>query len=111
MRAASNSDIPLNADHLQVSTDILRALAHPLRLHMIRTLLDQQPLNVHTLYTLLNIEQSVASQHLRILRNAGLVYTQRKGKYVEYLVQSEQLNKALSVAARLLLPPSDSAEG
>jgi DNA-binding transcriptional ArsR family regulator len=52
----------------------------------------------------MDIEQSVASQHLRILRDAGLVYTQRRGKFVEYLLHEPLLLQAGLVAAKLIKP-------
>ena len=65
------SKTQFNSDYLNISSGILRALAHPLRLRILGMLCTQQPLSVHVLYTNLNIEQSVASQHLRILRDAN----------------------------------------
>lgn len=92
----------INVEHLRVSLVIMRALAHPLRLRMIRLLQAHQPSCVQLIYTELAIEQSVASQHLRILRDADLVYTQRKGKYVEYLLNEPLLVRAGLVADALV---------
>lgn len=93
---------PLNYDHLRVSTNIMRALAHPLRLRMIGFLLEHQVTSVQSIYNHLAIEQSVASQHLRILRDAGLVFTERHGKFVEYLVNRQLLEQAGIVAIELI---------
>lgn len=97
-------NIQLNAEHLDFCTEIMRALAHPLRLRMIDLLQTHQPASVQTIYTEMDIEQSVASQHLRILRDAGLVYTQRRGKFVEYLLNEPLLFRAGQVAAKLVKP-------
>ena len=80
----------------------MRALAHPLRLRIIRLLLEQQPVSVQTIYTNLKIEQSVASQHLRILREANLVFTERQGKYIDYLINENLLLQTALVAAQLV---------
>lgn len=91
----------LNHHLLRISTDIMRALAHPLRLRIIELLSRLKAANVQTIYQELGVEQSVASQQLRILRQAGLVITQRQGKFVYYLLQEERLKKAGLVATQL----------
>lgn len=93
--------MPLDINRLRVSTDIMRALAHPLRLRIIKLLAGHQSACVQTIYTELAIEQSVASQHLRILRQAGLLRTERKGKFVYYVLEQERLIRAGEVAGRL----------
>ncbi len=96
--------IQFNAEQFNAATDIMRALAHPLRLRMIDLLQTHQPASVQTIYTDMGIEQSVASQHLRILRDAGLVHTQRRGKFIEYLLNEPLLLRAGEVAAKLVKP-------
>ncbi|MCB0532167.1 MAG: helix-turn-helix transcriptional regulator [Lewinellaceae bacterium] len=97
-------NIQFNATQLNFCTELMRALAHPLRLRMIDLLQTHQPASVQTIYTEMKIEQSVASQHLRILRDAGLVYTQRRGKFVEYLLNEPLLFRAGTIAAKLVKP-------
>lgn len=95
--------VQLNTDLLTVSSAIMRALAHPLRLRIIRLLQQRQPACVQTIYHELHIEQSVASQHLRILRDADLVHTQRQGKFVEYTLNEALLIRAAVVAGKLAI--------
>jgi DNA-binding transcriptional ArsR family regulator len=42
-------------------------------------------------YAKLKIEQSVASQHLAILRNANIVVTEREGKFIYYTINKQRL--------------------
>lgn len=101
--------IQFNAEQFNTATAIMRALAHPLRLRMV-ALLQEQPLaNVHTIYTTLQIEQSVASQHLRILRQAGIVVTKREGKFIHYQLQKQRLEKAGRIAGLLAALADQSA--
>jgi len=51
----------------------------------------------------MNIEQSVASQHLAILRKAQIVLTERDGKRIFYSINYQQINKLQSLAARFNL--------
>jgi DNA-binding transcriptional ArsR family regulator len=63
---------------------ILRAIAHPLRLKIISFIDKNNSVHVNKIYSSLNLEQSITSQHLKILRNAKLVNTIRKGKFIYY---------------------------
>lgn len=65
---------------IQKAAMILRSLNHRLRQQMIKTIHDNKRITVTQLYVKLRIEQSVASQHLAILRRAGIVTTERDGK-------------------------------
>lgn len=65
---------------------VLRALNHKLRQQIIKTVYDSKRLTVTELYVKLRLEQSVASQHLAILRKAGIVTTEREGKFIFYTI-------------------------
>jgi ArsR family transcriptional regulator, virulence genes transcriptional regulator len=89
---------PVKIDFLQVkkAAITLRAINHKLRQKIMRLLEDQQRMTVTEIYVQLRLEQSVASQHLAILRRAGIVETFRDGKYISYSINAErlaQLNK------------------
>ncbi|MEP6749625.1 MAG: metalloregulator ArsR/SmtB family transcription factor [Bacteroidota bacterium] len=89
---------PVKIDFLQVkkAAITLRAINHKLRQQIMRLLEDQQRMTVTEIYVQLRLEQSVASQHLAILRRAGIVDTFRDGKYISYSINAErlaQLNK------------------
>lgn len=93
--------IPLDYHALRNANDLMRALAHPLRLRIIELLHNCPEASVQTIYTELGIEQSVASQHLRILRQASLVQTHRQGKFVYYLPDEQRLIKAAQISEKL----------
>jgi DNA-binding transcriptional ArsR family regulator len=50
-------------------------------------------MTVTEIYVKLRLEQSVASQHLAILRKAGFVKTDRDGKFIYYSVNAERLDE------------------
>lgn len=85
-------------DHLKSSSDVFRALAHPLRIRICAIIDDKNPACVQEIYDALKIEQSVASQHLRILRQANLVRTRREGKFVYYLLDYNRMENAGKIA-------------
>ena len=72
---------------------ILRAVNHELRQDIIKLLNDNEQMVVTDIYVNLRIEQSVASQHLAILRRAGVVNTERDGKFINYSLNKDRLNE------------------
>ncbi len=89
---------PLSNDKLQTSSEILRALAHPLRMQILQFIDKHKTVNVNKIYSTLKLEQSITSQHLRILRQAGLVLTQREGKFIFYVVDYSRVEEAAKCA-------------
>lgn len=73
----------------------MRALTHPLRIALLNFITDHEPVNVNKIYQALNVEQSVASQHLKILRDQNLVLTRRQGKFIFYSVNHAKLTRIL----------------
>jgi DNA-binding transcriptional ArsR family regulator len=84
---------PVKVDLLNVkkAAIILRAINHKLRQQILRLLDENKKLTVTEVYIRLRLEQSVASQHLAILRRAGFVKTEREGKFIFYMVNIERL--------------------
>jgi len=75
----------------------IRALAHPLRQSMLQTIQKNgNKMKVTDIYTKLRIEQSVASQHLGILRNESFVNAQRDGKKIWYSVNSNAIQECIT---------------
>lgn len=74
----------LASSKLQTAKEKLRALEHHLRIDIIQYLHRHPNSYVKQIYKSLDIEQSVASQHLNILKNVGYVIDHRDGKNVHY---------------------------
>ena len=85
----------LDQEKLLISSEILRALAHPLRLKILEFIDNNDSINVNKIYNTLKLEQSITSQHLRILRINGLVITKRDGKYIHYSVNYDGIKNAV----------------
>lgn len=88
---SSDNPITLNYDLLRKAVLVLRAVNHKLRQQIIQQLEEHKKLTVTEIYVKLRLEQSVASQHLAILRRAGIVITDREGKYILYSLNSERI--------------------
>ncbi len=82
----------LNSEKLEVATGVFRAFAHPLRLKILKFINDNDKTNVQRIYSSLRLEQSITSQHLRVLRDAGLVLTIRSGKFIFYSLNHDNMD-------------------
>lgn len=86
-------DIQLDYAELRKAVLVLRAVNHKLRQNIINLLEEFGSMTVTDIYIKLRLEQSVASQHLAILRRAGVVITERDGKFINYMVDRERLSQ------------------
>jgi len=75
---------------LDTAGDILRALAAPLRIAIVLQLHESQRC-VHELVDALDVPQPLVSQHLRILKSAGVVAGERSGREVLYRLVDHHL--------------------
>ncbi|MEU1324545.1 ArsR/SmtB family transcription factor [Streptomyces microflavus] len=73
-----------------VNTDILRALADPLRLRIV-TLLARESLCTTHLVEETGARQTNLSNHLKVLREAGVVETEPCGRWTYYRLKPEVL--------------------
>lgn len=71
--------------------ELLKALAAPLRAHLVSLLDEHGPMCVHELVESLDVAQPLVSQHLRILRAAGVVVGERKGREVFYRLADDHI--------------------
>lgn len=82
-------------------TDILKALAHEVRLTLLRTLLDHGERSVGELETMTGIGQPGLSQQLAVLRKAELVRTRRDAKLVFYSLAPDTLDATAKLLCAL----------
>ena len=81
---------------------VLRALNHKLRQQILKLLHQHGKMAVSKIYPRLKLEQSVTSQHLALLRKAGLVHTQREGKFIFYSVNYSRLQEVHLYTVQLI---------
>ena len=86
-------EIQLDYAELRKAVLVLRAINHKLRQRIIDLLEENDKMTVTDIYIKLRLEQSVASQHLAILRRAGVVATERQGKFIFYGLDKERLSQ------------------
>ncbi|WP_054045165.1 metalloregulator ArsR/SmtB family transcription factor [Alloactinosynnema sp. L-07] len=79
------------ATTLTAAGDLLRALAAPVRIAIVLELREADRC-VHELVEALGVAQPLISQHLRVLKSAGVVYGERHGREVVYRLVDEHLS-------------------
>ena len=89
---------------IKKASRVFRALNHKLRQTILSLLNTRGPLRVTEIYVALRIEQSVVSQHLKILRDAGIVRSERDGKFISYHVQYERIKQIQDITKQLIEP-------
>ena len=93
---ASVPSVKINQHGLKKAVLVLRALNHKLRQQILNLIDSETKITVTEIYVKLRLEQSVASQHLAIMRRVGIVKTERDGKFIYYTVNHkriEEINK------------------
>jgi len=83
-------------DKLQNNSELLKVIAHPVRLCIIRRLI-KNPCNVSEMHICLEKPQSTISQHLAKLRAARIIKGERNGTKICYRVINEEVKEIISV--------------
>lgn len=94
--------LKINYHNLKKAALVLRALNHKLRQQILNLIESEKKITVTEIYVRLRLEQSVASQHLAILRRAGIVTTQRDGKFIYYTVNYKRIEEITGVVEDLI---------
>jgi DNA-binding transcriptional ArsR family regulator len=85
---ASVPDEPIQ--DLHAASELLRALASPVRLGIVRELSGGGK-RVHELVAALGVSQPLVSQHLRVLRASRIVTTRREAREIEYSLTDDHV--------------------
>ena len=89
----NNESLRLDFIRLKKAAMILRALNHKLRQQLLKLIDEHEKITVTEIYVSLRLEQSVVSQHLAILRRAGIVITRREGKFIFYSLNFNRIKE------------------
>jgi ArsR family transcriptional regulator, arsenate/arsenite/antimonite-responsive transcriptional repressor len=88
-------------DQLDGAVIVLRALAHPVRLGIMQRLAAQPETCACDFTKVFAVSQPTISQHLKVLRDAGLVRTRRRGTQICYSICPGALGELASLLAGL----------
>lgn len=90
-----------NTGVIHKAHSITRAIKHGLRQRMIEYIIGKGQATVTEIFIAFRLEQSAASQHLAILRKAGIVKTQRSGKNIYYSIEEARVSEILCALSEL----------
>ncbi len=82
--------MPNASENYQAAGELLRALAAPLRIAVV-TELAAGPRCVHELVDAIGAPQPLVSQHLRVLKGAGVVRGRRRGREIAYSLADQHV--------------------
>lgn len=89
----------------------LRALAHPVRLRILTALATNDTCHCGEIVRGLPLAQSTVSEHLRILRDAGLIRAGNNGARACYCIDRVEVRKLAQELDRLLAPIAKEGRG
>ncbi|MEW6666328.1 MAG: metalloregulator ArsR/SmtB family transcription factor [Thermodesulfobacteriota bacterium] len=81
--------------------ELFKVLGVETRIRIIDLLKQKGPLGVNELSGALGVTASAVSQHLKILKHAGLVRNERKGYWIPYEVNTEALEQCQEILSRV----------
>ena len=91
METKETTDRPWSLPQAHLLAKTLRAMAHPIRLSIIYLLEEGNRKTVTELYTELDSDQSAISHHLSIMKDRGILASEREGKYSYYFLANTEL--------------------
>jgi len=86
----------LKQEIIQLEADFCAALSDPTRI-LILYALNERSLNVTEITNELGIPQPTTSRHLKVLRERGLVYTERQGTVITYHLADARIIQAMDL--------------
>lgn len=92
---------PMTADQAESASALLKAVADPVRLRLMSIIAASDETCVCELTGEFEVSQPTISHHLRVLREAGWVDSERRGTWVYYRPRSEAIDAVAGLFARL----------
>lgn len=86
-----------NYKELEVQAEFLKVLAHPVRLCIVRGLMQKDSCNVSFMQDCLGMPQSTISQHLQKLRSVGIIEGERNGLEINYKIKDKRVEGIIKI--------------
>jgi ArsR family transcriptional regulator len=87
----------------EMQAELCKTLSNPKRLEILDILKDANEISVNLLAEKLEIPKANTSQHLAVLRQAGVVNTRKDGINVYYSLRSSKISEACALTRQILL--------
>ena len=86
----------IDLKNMEEKAELLKVIAHPIRLCIVRGLWKNGGCNVTHMQCCLDVPQSTVSQHLGKLRQAGVIEGERNGLEITYKLKDERVKSILA---------------
>ena len=86
----------------KVQAELCRAMGNALRLELVQLLRDE-PKNVNDLVQLIGHSQATVSRHLAVLKNAGVVTSERRGQEIYYQIADPKIVSVCDLMRQVLV--------
>lgn len=87
--------VSIESEKLEKVAEILKSVAHPVRIQVIELLGQYDKLNVSQIVEILNVEQSLTSHHLTKMKDKGVLICNRDGKHVYYSLADTKITSII----------------
>jgi ArsR family transcriptional regulator len=99
LKEITGQDATIDQARLERAADVLKTVAHPLRLRIVE-LLEPGEKSVNELKDLLGVTQPLTSQHLTQMRMRGVLGSRREGTLVYYSIANPDVVKVIHCIRR-----------
>jgi len=82
---------------LAEKAELLKTIAHPVRLCILAMLIKEQESNVTDIQCCLDVPQPTVSQHLAKLKSAGILSSERNGTEIIYKIKNEEVQHIIEL--------------
>lgn len=86
-----------NPKLFEEKSNILKALAHPIRLCIVKGLLESGGSNVTNMQNCLDLPQSTVSQHISKLKSCGIIEGERSGLEITYKITDSMIKQLIEI--------------
>jgi ArsR family transcriptional regulator len=100
---AAEGEAGMDRKLYELQAELCKTLANPKRLEILEILKEHREISVNDLAELLEIPKANTSQHLAVLRQAGVVGARKDGINVYYSLRSTKISEACSLTREILL--------
>ncbi|GKU27077.1 ArsR/SmtB family transcription factor [Clostridium folliculivorans] len=91
----------MNYKELEEIAELLKIIAHPVRLCIIKGLIESGGCNVSHMQECLELPQSTVSQHLQKLRSFGIIEGDKNGLEITYRVSNDKVSKLVKAITEI----------
>ncbi|WP_420149675.1 ArsR/SmtB family transcription factor [Spirosoma sp.] len=87
----------MNQKKTDQAAEVLKTIAHPIRIRILLALVDQSSMKVSSLQEYLQVEQSLLSHHLIKMKDRGVLASKRQGQEIHYSLVDTSLPDILTL--------------